>query len=48
MEAGPAVEAGRAEEPEQARAAGPAPWGEVEGPLSLMVEEQADRSEEEW
>ena len=47
MEAGPAVEAGRAGEPEQARAAGPAPWGEVEVLLSLMVEEQADRSEEE-
>ena len=42
------MDAGQAEEPEQARAAEPAPWGEVEGLLSLMVEEQADRSEEEW
>ena len=41
MEAGPAVEAGRAEEPEQARAV------EVGALLSLMVEEQADRTEEE-
>ena len=48
MEAVPAEEAGQAEEPEQARAAGPALEGEVEVPLSLMLEEQEDRSEEEW
>ena len=48
MEAVPAEEAGQAEEPEQARAAGPALEGEVEVPLSLVLEEQEDRSEEEW
>ena len=48
METGQAGQAGLTEEPEQARAAGPAPWGEEEGPLTLMVEEQEDRSEEEW
>ena len=45
MEAG---QVGLTEEPEQARAAGPAPWGEEGGQLTLMVEEQEDRSEEEW
>ena len=47
MEAG-AVEAGQTEEPEQARAAGPAPRGAEEGQLTPMAEEQEDRSEEEW
>ena len=48
------MEAGQAEEPEQVRAAGPALWGEVGGPLTLTVEEpedrleEEDRSEEEW
>ena len=40
-------QAGLTEEPEQARAAGPAPWGQVGGPLALRVEEQVDWSEEE-
>ena len=35
-------------EPEQARAAGPAPRGAEEGQLTPMAEEQEDRSEEEW
>ena len=43
-----AGQAGLAEEPEQARAAGPAPWGQVRGLLGLMLEEQADWSEGEW
>ena len=47
MEAG-TVEAGQAEEPEQVQAAGPALWWEVEGSLTLRVEEQEDRLEEEW
>ena len=50
MEAGTS-EAGQAEEPEQVQAAGPALQGlqgEVGGPLTLRVEGQEDRSEEEW
>ena len=46
-EAGQAEEAGPAEEPEQVQAAGLALLWEVGGPLSLMVEEEEDRSEEE-
>ena len=42
------MEAGQAEEPEQVQAAGPAPWWEMEGSLTLRVEEQEDRLEEEW
>ena len=45
MEAG---QVGLTEEPEQARAAGPAPRGEEEEQLTPMAEEQEDRSEEEW
>ena len=43
-----AGQAGLTEELEQARAAGPAQWGQVRRPLALMVEEQADWSQEEW
>ena len=48
-EAGQAEEAGPAEEPEpeQVQAVGLALWWEVGSPLSLMVEEEEDRSEEE-
>ena len=45
MEAG---QVGLTEEPEQVRAAGPAPRGAEEGQLTPMAEEQEDRSEEEW
>ena len=45
MEAG---QVGLTEEPEQARAAGPALRGAEEGQLTPMAEEQEDRSEEEW
>ena len=41
------MEAGQTEEPEQVRAAGPAPLGEEKCPLSQMVAEQEDRLEEE-
>ena len=41
------MEAEQAEETEQARAAGPALWGEEGGPLSLTVEEQGEITEEE-
>ena len=43
------MEAGQAElteELEQARATGPEPWGQVGGPLALMVEELVDSEEE--
>ena len=43
-----AGQAGLTEELEQARAAGPAPWGQVRGLLALKVEEQVHRSEGEW
>ena len=43
-----AGQAGLAEELEQARAAGPAQWGQVRGPPGLTLEEQADRLKEEW
>ena len=41
-----AWQAGLTEELEQARAAGPDQWGQVGGPLGLMVEELVDSEEE--